>query len=114
MTVPSGGPEARRDALMFVQGLTAESMMFDRASSAPTALLLHGLASLGLVTVRADKRSNPESTDFDTEVEDFARVLEATTASPRVLTPSRARRHLSGTDRTRSGPGAAPTQPTRR
>lgn len=84
---PSGGPDG---AVLFIQGLTTETVLFEEGATAPTALLLDGLARLGLRSLVADKRGTGKSsgaaaeTDFETEVDDYARVMEELLMSPRV------------------------------
>jgi alpha-beta hydrolase superfamily lysophospholipase len=75
---------ARAPAVLFVQGLSSESIDFGARPDAPVCRLVHGWTRERFVTVRIEKRGIGDSegegsdvTDFDAEVADVRAALRA-------------------------------------
>ena len=77
----------RSPALLFVQGISCESVDFGATPAATLGRLIHAWAAEGFVTMRLEKRGVGDSEgedctklDFDTEVADFDAALTALAA----------------------------------
>ena len=84
-------PEAggRHPAVLYLQGISDDSIDFGDGEVTPTSALVHGWAQAGLVTMRMERRGLGDSggapfegTSFEREVADYAQALEALAAAP--------------------------------
>jgi hypothetical protein len=91
VTRPEGAQ--RSPAVLFIQGISCESVDFGGRPDAPLFQLVQGLSGAGLVTMRLEKRGvgdsegeSCEGAGFDGEVEDVKAALRALAAYPFVDT----------------------------
>lgn len=89
VTRPAG--LARAPGILFLQGISCESIDFGASPDEPFARLVHAWARAGLVTMRVDKRGTGDSegppcrqSDFATELDDHRAALDAFAAHPAV------------------------------